>query len=137
MQTGAPYTARNSRRPIEHAPLREFIAPVVPDRQAIRAGERLSAIRKAAALRAAYRLERDCDVAFSGTPYERGIQHMLSRLHSIREAENIDMLFIYDRHVGGMIDGAYWFSAITLGASDKLRALRRNAFERRRQELMP
>lgn len=127
-------TARNSERwmPPKHGAAAKYIPGQAAETRQV---DRQEAIRKAIALRAAYRLERDCDIAFTGSPYQRGIQQVLFQLYSIREAESIDALIVRDRHLSGMAEGAYAFRALPLAEMDKINTLRQNAFALRLKEL--
>lgn len=85
----------------------------------------------------AWRLEREMDVVFSGTPAERGRLAIEQQLQLVREAESLDRLFSRDKHVGGMLEAARAFGALPLDQVWRLRSLLNNAFEHRRRELMP
>ena len=61
---------------------------------------------------------------------------ILEQLLTVREAENIDVLYLRDRVLTGLIDGAWAFEAITKEAYGRLRDLHSNAFDLRHKELM-
>ena len=77
------------------------------------------------------------DVNFTGTPFDRGCQRILEQMLTVREAENIDVLFMRDRILAGLIEGAWVFESITRTAYGRLCDLRHNAFDLRHKELMP
>lgn len=132
-------TARNSERFANRPPPNYGKATKYMPGAALlaRVDDRQTAIRKARALREAYRLERHIDVNFTGTPFDRGCQRILEQMLTVREAENIDVLFMRDRILAGLIEGAWVFESITRTAYGRLCDLRHNAFDLRHKELMP
>lgn len=131
-------TARNSERFVNrHVPEYGRAEKYVPGAHiTARKEDRQAALRKAAALRHAFRLERHCDIAFSGNAFDRGCLRILEQLLTVREAENIDVLYLRDRVLTGLIDGAWAFEAITKEAYGRLRDLHSNAFDLRHKELI-
>lgn len=128
------YTARNSERwQHDHGKANKYLSSPVRD-QLI--DDRQARIRKAVALRQCYWLNRDCDVAFTGTAFERGCHRILSQALTVRSAESLEALFERDRKLSGLIEGARAFDAINLWQYDQLQRLRCNAFDLRYQELM-
>lgn len=130
-------TARNSERFTNRpAPSHGAAAKYVPGAAVVaRIDNRQAAIRKARALRESYRLERHIDVMFSGSVFDRGCQRILEQMLTVREAENIDALFMRDRILAGLIEGAWVFESITRDAYGRLCDLRNNAFDLRYKEL--
>lgn len=129
-------TARNSER--WQLPDHGKAAKYIPGRADIqRTEDRQQRINKARALRQTYWLERDCDFAFNGTPYERGCHRILREAMGVRSAENLEVLFTRDRKLSGLIEGARAFESITLRQYDLLGRLRLNAFDLRYKELRP
>ncbi|HZX51528.1 MAG TPA: hypothetical protein VFE95_05870 [Pseudomonas sp.] len=131
-------TARNSERFVNRsAPDYGRADKYVPGAHlTARKEDRQAALRKAAALRQAFRLERHCDIAFRGNAFDRGCLRILEQLLTVREAENIDVLYLRDRVLTGLIDGAWAFESITKEAYGRLRDLHSNAFDLRHKELM-
>lgn len=129
-------TARNSEQFANRpAPSYGAAAKYVPGALVARTDDRQAAIRKARALRESYRLERHVDVMFTGTTFDRGCQRILEQMLTVREAENIDALFMRDRILAGLIEGAWVFESITRDAYSRLCDLRHNAFDLRYKEL--
>jgi hypothetical protein len=132
-------TARNSER-FANRPAPDYGKAIkYTPRQVlkVREDDRQTAIRKARALREVYRLERHIDVNFTGTTFDRGCLRILEQMLTVREAENIDVLFMRDRILAGLIEGAWVFESITRTAYGHLCDLRHNAFDLRYKELMP
>jgi hypothetical protein len=137
------YTARNSERfqgaaAKDYGPANRYLGGVTVS-QMIESEQRrkAEAIRRGKAIRAAIRMEREIDAAFSGDPQRNGRAHLLNEAVAIREANNFDDLFAHDRNLRGMILGAYYFGAIDLAAMHRLTGLRSDAFDRRLKELKP
>lgn len=137
MSDQVSYTARNSERFANRPPPNYGAASKhIPGAAlVVRADDRQSAIRAARALREAYRLERHVDVMFSGSTFDRGCQRILEQMLTVREAENIDVLFMRDRILAGLIEGAWVFESISRDAWGRLCELRHNAFDLRYKEL--
>lgn len=131
-------TARNSERFVTRpAPNYGRAEKYVPgEHLTARNEDRQAALRKAAALRQAFRIEQHCKISFSGNAFDRGCLRILEQLLTVREAENIDVLYLRDRVLTGLIDGAWAFEAITKEAYGRLRDLHSNAFDLRHKELM-
>lgn len=97
--------------------------------------KKFEAIKKGRALREAMRMVRHASLEFDGTPWQRGCIRLLDQLLSVRDAPNIDLLFIRNDIAVGMIEGATSFGVITLKQCHALRDLRANAYQSRLFEL--
>lgn len=131
-------TARNSERFVNFDRQAKYGRPdrYIPGfREKERAEDRQTVLRKAAALRHALRLEQHCKIAFSGDPWQRGCLRMLEQLLSVREAENLEVLYLRDRALSNMVEGVRAFEAISKEQCAALRNLQANAFDMRIKEL--
>lgn len=135
MSESPAYTARNSNRwtSRDHWPADKYLATEIIH---VEPGEQ-EAIRKARALRVANRIVQQARHCVTRSVTESGLARIFSSLHGVRDAENFNALIFRDRYTAGMIDSAFNFQTISLADFDRLRTLRENAFEHRKQELLP
>lgn len=129
-------TARNSERFQHHQPDYGRAAKYLPNSLELdRAESKQQRATKGRALRAVIQLRQRIDVAVSGTPYQCGCQRLLDQFIGVREAHNLDVLFVRDRTLAGLIAGAMAFQSITNEACARLIELRENAYTMRAKEL--
>jgi len=135
LDTAAPYTARNRDRGPNYGRAEKYLNPATASSNPLERSLRESLLR-ANAIRVANRIGHEARRRSLEQPDEPGLSRIRFTLHGIRDAESVDALINRDRLLDGIIIGARLFGNMSHQDADTLHALRMNAFDYRRRELI-
>ena len=133
LESAPEYTARNAKRSPAYGAAAKYLDPAQERNLEHRLRETL---RRANALRVATRITNENRRRDRSNPLEEGLSRIRFTLHGIRDAESVEALINRDRLLDGIIIGARLFGSLPADQIAVLQALRENAFDYRRKELM-